>query len=1337
MGIKWRAMKTALLFCTLFMTLISAIAQTGRMSFNNLTPEMGLSHGDVICFYQDHEGYMWIGTVDGLNKYDGTSFTVYRHEQNDTTSLPNSCIIGIYEDKKNNLWIGTADLDGLCRYNRENDNFERIIYTNNLNEKFESIVTTMFEDKDNKLWVCTSNGVYWFDAEKNIFHPCFTDIYGKEILVNFNEIHQDKNGILWFISEDPFNGGIIKYNPATKETDRYNSSHPIYKLKENAVHSFLIDKQENTWIGGYSTGLSMIDPHTKTVVNYQNELGNDNSLRNNHILTLAQNSDGRILIGTNGGLDVFDPDTKIFEHYTSTKSEGSILSNSIKKIYVGHDGTLWIGCWAAGVSVYDKRFEKFTKYKYDIQTGYMFNGVTNFTEDLNGNIWIATDGRGVTYFNPIENKFVRHLSDSKNLKTLTNNKVLAVETDNKGGLWVGMWGGGLNYFQISSSKLILKKKYPYVDETDTKSNSVFRIYRNNMGEIWVGNFETGAYLFNPETEQFKLMFSLKELVGEIKANSAIIDILSDYKGDVWFATLGKGLIRLNPSTGQKEFFTHNDNDTTSIISDGINVLFEDSEQRLWVGSSGLSLFNRETNTFTNYTTANGLPDNTIVGILEDKKHNLWISTHNGISKATIDSTKEKLELTFRNYSTQDGLQDKIFNTWAFYKSNSGEMYYGGNSGFNAFSPDSIKDNPYIPPVHITDFLLFNKPVVIGVENSPLKKHISQTQEIVLRHDQSVITFRFIALNYIYSEKNEYAYMMEGFDPENSGWNYVGNKREATYTNLNPGEYTFRVKASNNDGVWNEIGTQVKITVLPPWWQTWWFRTVTLLVLAFSIFGYVNYRIRSLRIQKLLLSKMVKERTLQLEEANAILEENQEEIFHQNEELQVQKETLLEVNAALEEKQEEIFLQNEELQAQKETLQEINKTLEEQNEEIECQKNELNQHRDHLEHLVKERTIELVTALKKAEESDQLKSAFLQNMSHEIRTPMNAIVGFSELLADSEITGAEKEALISLIEKSSEVLLTLLNDILDMSQIQANQLVIQSQPVNAIEILKELFAMFQLQAQTKGIELILELGTLGENLFCLADPFRFKQVLSNLISNALKFTEKGFVEFGTTSQTKKLITFYIKDTGIGISKEVGNSIFERFQKIETAKTKLYRGVGLGLSISNYLVKAMGGTIWYESELGQGTTFYFTLPFTDIKQIAVSDTKIKQEKTEIPDLSDRQILIVEDDETNYLLLELFLTKTKATLIWARNGLEALENVKNNANIDLVLMDLKMPVMDGIEATKLIKQIKPTQLIIAQTAFAYKDEKDEFLKFGFDGYIEKPIILEKLMETINEVF
>jgi hypothetical protein len=329
---------------------------------------------------------------------------------------------------------------------------------------------------------------------------------------------------------------------------------------------------------------------------------------------------------------------------------------------------------------------------------------------------------------------------------------------------------------------------------------------------------------------------------------------------------------MNRESGEIDRFMHDEKDSTSLIKNSINVVFEDSKKRLWVSGDGdgLNLFNRKTKSFTHYTTEQGLPDNSLVGILEDEHGNLWISSHNGISKATIDSTNSingKLDLTFRNYTVQDGLQGKVFNRWAYYKSRTGEMYFGGLNGFNVFHPDSIKDNSYIPPVHITDFLLFNKPVIIGAKGSPLQKHISQTKKLVLNYDQTNFTFKFIALNYIFSEKNQYAYIMEGFEKD---WNYVGNKKEAVYTNLDPGEYTFRVKASNNDGIWNEEGTSIKIIILPPWWNTWWFYSFILVVMIGFVFGLYRWRVWQLLAREKMLKANVKEAVAKIKVLNGLI-----------------------------------------------------------------------------------------------------------------------------------------------------------------------------------------------------------------------------------------------------------------------------------------------------------------------------------------------------------------------------------------------------------------------------------------------------------------------------------
>ena len=379
--------------------------------------------------------------------------------------------------------------------------------------------------------------------------------------------------------------------------------------------------------------------------------------------------------------------------------------------------------------------------------------------------------------------------------------------------------------------------------------------------------------------------------------------------------------------------------------------------------------------------------------------------------------------------------------------------------------------------------------------------------------------------------------------------------------------------------------------------------------------------------------------------------------------------------------------------------------------------------------------ELISAKEHAEESDRLKSAFLANISHEIRTPMNAIVGFSSLLDNPDIQNDEKDGFIKNIVKSSETLMILIDDLVEMSKIQSNQFNIIKKKVDINELLKELYDYFKLKIESENINLSIVGDTNSNSLICIVDPIRLNQVLSNLIGNAIKFTESGFVKYGVFVHEQGYLTFFVEDSGIGIPESVGNSVFERFIKIETSLTKFYDGLGLGLSICYQLVNAMGGSIWYESKLNKGTKFFFTIPYVESQEISKSEL-LKVETIPLPDLSNKQILIVEDDEPNYWLLVLYLSKSKARITWAKNGIEALEKYRNN-NYDLVLMDLKLPVMNGVEASKKIRQIKPEQLIIAQTAFIQKDESINDDECKFDGYLEKPITKNELLETVNNVF
>ena len=679
---------------------------------------------------------------------------------------------------------------------------------------------------------------------------------------------------------------------------------------------------------------------------------------------------------------------------------------------------------------------------------------------------------------------------------------------------------------------------------------------------------------------------------------------------------------------------------------------------------------------------------------------------------------------FTYFTDLDGLQGKQFTKFAFLKAKDGTFYIGGYNGFNTFKPEKIQSSSYIPPVYIDEFQLFNEQVNINSPNSPLKQPIAETKKIVLNYKQSVISFGFTAINFTNPQKAIYAYKMEGYDKK---WNYTtSNRRYATYTNLDPAEYTFMVKATNQDGIWNEKPTSIRIIITPPFWKTKWFIFIALLLIIGSAFGFYKWRTSQLKRQKKILEIKVKERTAQLEDANTQLEERQEEILQQNEEIKLQKEIVEETNAQLEERQEEILQQNEEIKLQKEVV-------EEQHAKIEKAYQELSLYENQLEEIVDQRTKQLIIARKKAEESDRLKSSFLANLSHEIRTPLNAIIGFSGLLIDGRAEQDNQEMFKSMIQSSSESLMNLIEDILDFSKIEAGQIDIYKSPVTLSKLIAEIRELYSHEMTklnaNKNIEFRIIVPKELEDKIIITDENRLKQILQNLISNAFKFTMKGFVELSfNLSSDGKFLRFQIKDSGIGISKENQEVIFGRFRKIENPSSNLFRGTGIGLSICKHLVKLLEGKIGVESTLGNGSTFYFTIPYEIVFQ-ALKNEKEQNSKLVIPDFSGKTILLAEDDDSNYLLAETYLKKTNATLIRALDGKHAVAIYKENSQLDIVLMDIKMPVMDGFDALKQIREINQQIHIIAQTAHSYQEEIDKILSNGFTDYILKPINAKKL--------
>ena len=1233
------------LFClVIILSSISAFSSNQVMRFVSITPETGLSNGNIVSILQDHEGYMWIGTAEGLNKYDGLKFEIFKNIHSDTTTLSGNYIFALLEDQQNDLWIGTDN--GLCRYNREMNNFERIEFPDKNQQTFRHKVGALFEDQEGRIWIGSNNGAYLLDYPNKKFVPYLDSlIQGKEI----SEFETDNNGNLIISFHDL---GLLINNIEKGTTELINTNHLIYPLKENNIYTIDVDAQNRIWIGYYSKGISMIDFKGKKIKHFEHEPNNNKSLSNNFISDLCVDKNNNVIIGTNGGgLSVFDNKTKTFSKYVLSEAVGSIISNSINTLYYAPDGMIWIGGWGSGLSVYDKRLYKFTYYNHEDQNNGSLSGqsVTSFAEDFNSNIWISTDGGGIDCFDTRTQRFTNYKS--------TNNKVLALCTDNDGDLWSGMWNGGLNHFEINGNKLKIKNSYPKINSSQNSNTSIFYLNSEANGKIWIGTFQAGVHIFDKNKQQFT---SLSELIGSKTDTIKLLtvnNIKTDLDGDTWISTQDFGLLNVNLENKSFHLYTQNLNDSLGQPAKLISFTHQDHQKRLWIGTNvGLSLFNKTKETFITYTVADGLPDNNIVGMLEDDKGNLWVSSNKGLSKITVHEALGAFpQLEIRNYGITDGLQGNLFNRWAFFKSSTGHMYFGGLNGFNVFHPDSITDNTQIPPVRLTDFYLFNQKQEPGNKQSILKKHLSQTNEVILKHDQNFFSIRFVALNYIMSEKNEYAYMLEGLDKD---WIYVKNKNEATYTLLKPGKYTFKVKASNNDGYWNENGATVKIIILPPWWQTWWFYSILAFLLLLSIV-YFTLKIvahyRKLANQTILNERnqlqtlidnipeqvfikdinsrfvVVNKRTAEhwgfddpkqmINKTDYDLYTKEEADYFAHEEKMIIESRVPSLNMEAESRNKkseryysitkcpiinskdetiglvgiirditnqkkaelQIIKQSRELQKMNQALSDNNQLLEERQRLIEEQAEELYNQKE-----------ELLSSNKQLNELNATKDKLFSIIAHDVKNPFNIIMGFSELLVNNIENWSDNEKVnaANLIYDSSNKLSTMLENLLQWARNQRGMVECFFEVIEAKTFVNNQINFFKYNLDQKKITITTNLP--DNNPIILADKQLLDTIFRNLIGNAIKFTPKGgAIEIGLKTEGK-LATFNVSDNGVGIPTDSINKIFDIKEQKTTLGTNNEKGTGLGLILVKEFVEKQGGTIWVESTEGKGTDFYFTVP-----------------------------------------------------------------------------------------------------------------------------------------------
>ncbi|MEO8472703.1 MAG: two-component regulator propeller domain-containing protein, partial [Chryseolinea sp.] len=837
---------------------IISVAQKPELKFEHFDTRNGMIKNFVWRIFQDDKGLMWFGTENGLNKFDGYKFSVYQANHLDEHSLRSNPIRAILEDRQKQLWIGTSK--GLHLYDRKNDRFIRF-------DSSRKSIEAMFEDRFDNFWITTNYGeVYLLDRVTRKIEVYLKADTSENRLGAISNLFEDSAGVLWYTNEKE-----IKIIDREKKTVR-NAGIPF-----TGCTNIFEDRDKNLWFTSRYEGLLRYDKHAKKYTRYQHDDKNPSSLSDNAAFCLTEDKKGRLWIGTDhGGLNILDTDRKTFYHYLPRPSDNeSISSHSVYCFYRDKNYNIWLGTFNGGVNL--TKVPKFSHYKNTggDGEGLSHNNVLSFFEARSGNIWISTDGGGLNYFDIKKRKFSYYRHDPGNSQTISNNFVTNVLEDRAGNLWAGFWGGGLDKLDRLTNKIIHYRHDPR-NPASLINNNLWRIVEDSEENLWVGTTD-GLELLDRKNGIFKHYNKINSGL----SNNFIHDILEDNDHNIWVGT-PDGLNLLNKKSHKFSNFLNNDNDPTSISNDAIQSLYQDSKGRLWICTqNGLNLYDKATRTFTRYGEENGLPSNSVCSILEDDRGNFWISSQNGIAVFNPDTKKVQ-----KKYTVKDGLQDNEFKQYAALKTRGGQMLFGGNNGFNMFHPDSIESNTFVPPIIMTDFKIFNK----SIKNSPegvLKNHISETNTITLSHKQSVFSFEFAALNFIASSTNQYAYKMEGFDKE---WNYIGDQRTATYTNLDPGQYLFRVKGSNNDGIWNEKGKAIIIIITPAYWQTWWFRSLIAAVGMGSIAFFFFVRVIASRKLKISLEKKIRNSTSeitqqkeQLEELAVFLQSTNKQLHKQGEE----------------------------------------------------------------------------------------------------------------------------------------------------------------------------------------------------------------------------------------------------------------------------------------------------------------------------------------------------------------------------------------------------------------------------------------------------------------------
>lgn len=1208
------------LFLLANLLLLSIHAQKPEhISFIHIGLDEGLSQSTVFDITQDEHDNMWFATYNGLNKYDGYNFTVYHHNRKRGHSIGSDIIRSLKTDHKGRIWIGTYE--GLSLYDDKKDYFYNFQYTK---EGKNMPVNKIVVVSDKLLLICTDSELILFDIETQSFSK--SQLNPELFTIKPTTISRQGDNI-YIGSYD----GLFCYS-ISKNT--LKSILPEV-LKNKHILPILQQSSTQLWVGTEGDGLFLVNPVDGKVKQYTEAAKGAQHISSNYIRALSLDRKNRLWVGTMNSLNIYQKENDSFAVYKSSElSKGSLSQTSIRSIFTDSQGGVWLGTFFGGLNYYHPLRNRFNNIQFIANQNSLNNNIVNcIVEDTQRNLWIGTNSGGVNFYNSKNNTFTYY---TKN-EGLVSNDVKAIYVEEKQNkVLIGMHAGGVSILHRNTGRL---ETFSY--PSNIAMRSVYAIIPIGNGEYWLGTLG-GVIRFNPLQKTFISVTTEKN--GRPLRSTLITTVFTDSKKRLWFGS-EIGLI-VYKQEGDKLQSLSLLPTNSPLNNQFINCIYEGHDNYFWIGTRyGMYRFNEVTKEIKQYTTEEGLPNNVVSGILEDSEEKLWISTDKGLS--CFSPKVEK----FRNYTSNDGLQSNQFSISSYCRTADGKMYFGGINGITTFHPEQLVDNPYIPPVVITQFRVFNKLVRPGDDTGILEKSISETSSITLTSKQSMFSLRYVVSNYISGNHNTFACMLKGYDKE---WYYSNGLRTTSYSNLPAGTYYFLVKAANSDGKWNEIPTKLEIIILPVWYKTWWAILLFIAIfIAITIFIFRYFWMRKSMEAQLQLERIDKER---------------------------QKEV------------------------------------------------------------------------------NEMKLRFFINISHELRTPLTLILApVQEVLEKINDRWVQKQ--LEHVLRNTNRLLHLVNQLMDYRRAELGVFNLRVKHNLIHKAIEKDFLFYERLAQRKKITYNFYSNVEGKEILC--DPNYLELIVNNLLSNAFKYTDEGNSITVTLAEANNELVLVVKDTGSGIPIDKQGKIFERFYQVDNE----HMGSGIGLSLVQRLVELHHGRIELDSREGVGSTFSIYLPteesaylpeekytetnstdelhaYTtnnqDMYIIDTEDAEIEAKLVTEDEQSHREsILIVEDnvDILQYLSEELGKTYH---ILKAGNG-EAAMNIINEQEVDLILTDVMMPVMDGLQLCKQIKQNLRTSHIPVIILSAKTDIKEQLegLQVGADDYIPKPFSLAIVTTKIKNLF